>query len=135
MKLIIAQFQRHSLTLPMSVTFVSKGSEGLNRITPITRSPTTIAHEEEEEEADRKCSRLIASRRRKAIAVVESRGGMLRRAEAIYSIHGRANTNSCLDAQTAPVSSFFLSRSLSPPPLRKIVPFSDRGCAARPPLD
>lgn len=76
----------------------------------------TIEHEEkeEEEEADRKCSRLIASWRRKAIIVVESRRGMdAKGGETIYSIHGRTNTDSCLDAQTAPVSSFFLSHSFS----------------------
>jgi len=56
------------------MTSVRRGSE---RQQDSTRNSLTYdAHEEEEEEADRKYSRLIASWRRKVIAVVESREEM-----------------------------------------------------------
>lgn len=95
-----------------------------------------IAHEEkeEEEEADRKCSRLIASWRRKAM--VESRRGMdAKGGEAIYSIHGRTNTDSCLDAQTALVSSFFLSLSIFPASTQDRLILRSRTLCHRLPLD
>ncbi|KYN01180.1 hypothetical protein ALC62_08022 [Cyphomyrmex costatus] len=41
-----------------SITFVRE-SKGFNKIASVTRSPTTIVHEKEEEEANRKCSRKI----------------------------------------------------------------------------